>query len=196
MENKEKNSLLYKLLIITAIAVPVLIGTSYAYFLAVVRGTDHPTNMTGTSVSTFVFDLVTENNGYINANNVIPIEDTNRAEQGNIGIFKVTTGANDLNVNYSISLTDITITNNLKTTDFKWELICTSCPGTANNASGDFSTYTTGDLLLKDNLIIAPSSEESYKLIIWVHESGEDQTSLLNQSFRAKVKATGEFLQS
>ena len=194
MENKEKSSLLYKLLILTAIAVPLIIGSSYAYFLAVIEGAENPTTMNGSSVSTFDFNLITDNGGYINATDTIPITDANRSTQGNIGTFKVTTGSNVYDVNYSITLTDIIISDPLKISNFKWELVCTSCANTNNNASGNFSTYTSGDLVLKNNLVIAPNSEESYKLIIWLSENNSDQTSLMNQSFRAKIQATGEFL--
>ena len=196
MENKEKSSLLYKLLILTAIAVPLIIGSSYAYFLAVIEGTENPTNMTGTSVANFDFDLVTDNGGYIDASDTVPITDANRTTQGNIGNFKVTTGLNVYSVNYSISLTDITISPELKIADFKWELKCTSCANTNNDASGNFSSYTSGDLVLKSNLVIAPSSEDSYRLIIWLSDNNADQTSLMNKSFRAKIQATGEFLVS
>ena len=38
MENKDKKNINYKLLIAVAIIVPLLIGFSYAYFLAKIKG--------------------------------------------------------------------------------------------------------------------------------------------------------------
>ena len=195
MENKEEKGFYYKLLIATAIIIPVIIGFSYAYFTAKIKG--NTTTITGTAISSFNFNLITENNGYINASNIIPITSASVDEMAPTGTFQVQTGVNNYNVSYTISLTDITITNGLKSADFKWKLTCTSCNDTDNDATGSFQNYTSGDLELKNGLIIASSSTDTYELRLWVEETYEDQTeSILNQSFSAKINAVGEFVMS
>lgn len=197
MENKEKKSVYYRLLIISAIIIPVIIGFSYAYFLAVVKvKDDKPTTVEGTVVTEFLFELQTENNGYINAEHLIPLTTDQIEEYAEVGTFKAVTGANKYNVNYELSLTDISIPTELKTAYFKWRLVCTSCEDTTKNAEGTFASVSGTDMTLKSDLIIEPSSEDEYKLMIWLQESGSDQINTMNKVFSAKVKAVGEFVAS
>lgn len=190
---KSNKGLYYKLLILTAIAIPLLLSFSYAYFLAVVEGTENPTNMAGTSITGFNFNLVTENNGYISASGIIPITSSQVETDSNKAHFKVITGNNQYFVIYSLSLTDIEMDSDLKISDFKWELICTNCRDNSKNASGSFNGLTSNTMILNTNLSISSSSEDQYELRIWLNDNGLDQTTLLNKSFSAKVTATGEF---
>lgn len=187
MENKERINLYYKLLISIAVLIPALIGISYAFFLANIKG--NSTNMEGTVVSNFDFNLVTENDGYISATNVVPIPDSDVDTYASVGTFKVVTGNNKYPVNYSISLTDITITDGLKNADFRWKLL-------RNNidlATGSFDNYTSGDLTLKTDVLIGPNTTDDFKILIYIKETTADQSGVLNQSFNGKVKITGEF---
>ena len=197
MENKEKKNLYYRLLIISAIIIPVIIGFSYAYFLAVVKiKDDKPTTIEGTVITQFLFELQTENDGYITANNLIPLTTDQISEYAEEGYFKVVTGANPYNVNYELSLTDISLPSELKNAYFKWRLVCTSCADTTQNAEGTFANVTGTDMVLKSDLVIAPSSEESYKLMICLQESNNSQLGTMSKTFSAKVKAVGEFVAS
>ena len=193
MENKEKKSLYYRLLIVGAIIVPVIIGFSYAYFLSAVKVTNNnPTVISGKVTSQMIFNIETENDGYINATNLIPLREEQIEEYANVGTFRVSSGNNSNNIIYELSLTNISITNNLKSSSFKWQLVCTSCSDESKNASGNFSTVSGTDMVLKTNVMIAPNTNDDYKLLLWIQEDGTDQTSLMNQSFSAKVKAVGE----
>ena len=49
-------------------------------------------------------------------------------------------------------------------------------------------------MALITNLIIAPNTSDTFKLYIWIEETDENQLGLLNQSFSAKVRATGEYV--
>lgn len=194
MENKEKNNIYYRLLMISAIIIPVIIGFSYAYFLAVVKVTDDkPTTVQGTVVSDFDFGLVDENNAYINASNLIPLTSDQIDIYAESGNFTVRAGNNPYAIAYTISLTDISLPNVLKNTYFKWRLICTSCSDTSKNAEGNFQAVTT-DLELKNNIIIPANSTDDYKIMIWLEESGADQINTMNQTFSAKVKVQGELI--
>lgn len=193
MENKEKKSIYYRLLIAGAIMIPVIIGISYAYFLAVVKITNNnPTVINGNVVSEILFSMETENDGYINATNLIPLTEDQIEDYAEVGNFKVISGNNQNNIYYEISLTDISITNNLKSSSFKWQLVCTSCSDETKNATGDFSSVSGSEMVLKSNVLISPNSFDEYELLLWIQEDGSDQTSLMSQSFSAKVKAVGE----
>ena len=195
MESNEKKNIKNKILLAIAIIIPVIIGFSYAYFLArVVVTNNQPTNISGTAITSFYFDIVTENGGYIDASNIIPIEEEDIDEYANVGTFKAVSGANSYSISYTISLTDISIPSELITEDFKWELTCTSCSNTNNDANGTFENYTSGDFTLKTGLIIAPNTEHVYTLKLWIQESDEDQSQIINKTFRAKVKLDGELI--
>ena len=193
MENKDKSSAFYKLLILTAAVVPLIISLSYAYFVARIKGNETSTVVNVGAVTEGVnISLDTENDGYIYLRNAIPIIDEQKEDYAGKSIFTVRTGANEYNAKYSIQLTDITIGENLKP-DLKWELRCTTGSNTNSIASGNFASYTSGNILLKDNLVLAPSSSEDYELLIWIAESGEDQSYVMNQTFSAKVMIEGEY---
>ena len=60
MESNEKKNIKNKILLAIAIIIPVIIGFSYAYFLArVVVTNNQPTNISGTAITSFYFDIVT-----------------------------------------------------------------------------------------------------------------------------------------
>ncbi len=197
MEDKEKRSIYYRLLIIGAIIIPVIIGFSYAYFLAVVKiKDDKPTVVQGTAVSEFLFEIQTENDGYINASNIIPLTNDQIDEYASVGTFKVVSGNNPYNINYKLLLTDISLPTELKNEYFKWKLVCTSCTDTTKNAEGTFASVNSTEMELKSDVLIAPNSNDEYELKIWLQESGSDQIDTMNKAFKAKVKAEGEFIQS
>ena len=195
MEDKDKRTIYYRLLIISAIIIPVIIGFSYAYFLAVVKiKDDKPTVIQGTAVNDMYLSLETENDGYINAGNMIPLTTDQIEEYAEVGTFKVTTGNNPYKINYTISLTDISLPTELKNEYFKWKLICTSCTDTTHNAEGTFSSVNSTEMELKADILIDSLSEDEYKLMIWLQESGSDQLETMNKTFKAKVKIEGEFV--
>ncbi|UKI29171.1 MAG: hypothetical protein L6V78_02200 [Clostridium sp.] len=95
-----------------AVIVPIILSVSYAYFLARVSGDN--TVIDGNATNKFDIDLITTNEGYINASDLLPISETASADKAAKGIFSVKTGSNDYKINYSLSLTDITLSDNLK----------------------------------------------------------------------------------
>ena len=197
MENKDRRVDYYKLLVISAIIVPIIIGFSYAFFLARINITNNtPTTIHGSAASTFDFNLVTQNNGYIKASSVYPIDDSAASTDAEIGRFNVVTGNNTYSVNYSLSLVDILMSDELKTTDFKWALTCTSCSGTSNNASGNFSAVEGSTMLMISNLVIAANTTNQYELRIWLSNTSSDQSNVLGSHFSARVQASGEFIVS
>lgn len=187
MENKKK-SRAYKILILLAILIPVILGFSYAYFLAQTKG--NKTNISGNITNKFEFNLQTDNDGYISASDLIPISSNEIDTLSEVGQFNIVAGNNANKITYKISLENISISNNLKSSDFKWILECTN--DSSKSTSGDFSSIngTTKDLI--SNLTINANSTDYYKLKLYIEETNINQSNLLNGSFSAKVSATAE----
>lgn len=91
-----------------------------------------------------------------------------------------------------MSLTDITISDNLKSSeDLKWELWNTDTNIKISN--GTFKDATT-TLLLKDNIIINKDTTDNYELRIYVLETNTNQIELLNGTLKVKVTMNAEMI--
>ncbi len=183
-DNNVKKSKSYKLLIAISIIVPLLLGISYAYFLAVIKGDE--TNVAGTATNSFDINLITDDDGYITASNILPIESNEISTKANKGKFRVIAGANTNAVNYSISLTDLAVSSNLRNSSFKWSLECIN--DSTKNTSGDFSTASGSNMLLLNGLTLYPSNYDDYIFRIWLqNDDSTDQTSMMNGTFTGKI---------
>lgn len=190
MKDKKESKLNYKLLIMIAVIIPIVLSVSYAYFLAKVSGDS--TVVDGTATSKFNIDLVTSNDGYINATDMLPITEASSAEKAAKGTFAVKTGGNDYKINYSLSLTNIEISDNIKASDdLKWELWSTD--NNTKLSSGTFKNATTS-LTLKDNIVIDSNSVNNYELRIYLLETNTNQISLLNGTLSVKVTMNAEMI--
>lgn len=190
MKDKKESKLNYKFLIMIAVVVPIILSVSYAYFLAKVSGDN--TVIDGNATNKFDIDLITTNEGYINASDLLPISETASADKAAKGIFSVKTGSNDYKINYSLSLTDITLSDNLKSSnDLKWELW--SSDTNTKISSGTFKNASS-TLLLKNNIIINKNQTNNYELRIYVLETNTNQLKLLDGTLSAKVTMDAEMI--
>ena len=184
MEDNKKQKKLYRILVTIAITIPIVIAISYAYFQAAILGEDP--GVTGKSTDKFEIDLVTENNGYINATNVILVKEANIASESEKGYFKVVSGDNKNYINYSLSLTELTISANLQVADFKWQLV-------RDNevvASGNFGGVSTNSMSLINDIQIANNDTHEYEFRIWLQETSYDQIDMIGGTFSAKITMT------
>ena len=190
MKDKKESKLNYKFLIMIAVIVPIILSVSYAYFLAKVSGDN--TIIDGNATNKFDIDLITTNEGYINASDLLPISETASADKAAKGIFSVKTGSNDYKINYSLSLTDITLSDNLKSSnDLKWELW--SSDTNTKISSGTFKNASS-TLLLKNNIIINKNQTNNYELRIYVLETNTNHLELLDGTLSAKVTMDAEMI--
>lgn len=190
MKDKKESKLNYKFLIMIAVIVPIILSVSYAYFLARVSGDN--TIIDGNATNKFDIDLITTDNGYINASDMLPISETASADKAAKGIFSVKTGSNDYKINYSLSLTDITLSDNLKSSnDLKWELWSSDI--NTKISSGTFKNASS-TLLLKNNIIINKNQTNNYELRIYVLETNTNQLELLDGTLSAKVTMDAEMI--
>ena len=190
MKDKKESKLNYKFLIMIAVIVPIILSVSYAYFLARVSGDN--TVIDGNATGKFDIDLITTNEGYINASDLLPISEDVSKDKAAKGIFSVKTGSNDYKINYSLSLTDITLSDNLKSSnDLKWELW--SSDTNTKISSGTFKNASS-TLLLKNNIIINKNQTNNYELRIYVLETNTNQLELLDGTLSAKVTMDAEMI--
>lgn len=205
MKNK---SLMLGALIITLSVIIIGISGSYAYFTNSVTETNSANKGVSANSGNLKMDFTTSQ--YISATADSLIDDsqvTTKAHHTDFTVqFNNTTTVNS--ATYRLYLTDITMTNNFKSTYLKWALY----DGTNKVAYGDFGsvslmnggsscpTYSSGtptsctlsELPLINSVSLTKGTVKNYKLYIWLSNSEENQNSLLNGSFSAKVafKAT------
>ncbi len=166
------------LLIVLVLAVGIGIAYSYAYFSPVTIGNGNTNSITAAN---FSVDFATSR--YISNLSGTLIDDNLRSTSAEHTDFTVTPTGN-VNIKYDIYLSSISISNNLKSSYLKWELL-------ENNIVinyGNFSDIGSATQLKLNTDIITSSSAKSYVLRLWLSSSTANQNSLLNGTFSAKVK--------
>ena len=180
---KKRNYLLYISLIV--ILISIAFSLSYAYLSANVTGND-TAKTTNVTSGTLNIDFATS--AYISNNNMLLISDENVATQADQTSFTVANTTGNINGKYTLSLTELSISANLKSSDFKWDLLKNG----TSISSGNFTTAVTGtDFDLTSGVqTISTNTTDSYVLRIWLSETTSDQQSLENGTFSAKIKMT------
>ena len=173
--------------------VSLAFGVSYAYFTLTVTGND---SVNETRITTGTLSINYSYGDTINNSNIMLIDDTDKLTRAESISFSITNTSANLNGAYLVYLDDLTISNNLKSTDFKWELVKN---GTATFA-GDFSTAVTGTPLTLTSMAltngtlspipqtISYGNTDNLVLRIWLSKTQADQNALLGGSFSAKVR--------
>lgn len=169
------------IVVIMIVAIGIGIATSYAYFTSNITGQDTETNFK-VRAANFDVDFITSK--YINISNALPISHDEIETKAAHTDFNVSVSNND-SIKYDIFLSNISISNNLKVADFKWELL-------SNNSllnSGDFSEIGDNtELQLNQTNITLATGSNNYVFRVWIENSSNDQSSLLNGSFGGKIK--------
>ncbi len=158
-----------------------LIGTTVAYFNAQAQ-TDVMTIKTGSLTMGFT------SGNTLNAGWIHPITDADIKTTATSLPFSVT-NTGDQHMNLTISLTDITISEELKDVDFRWGLYNAD---TGNGLSyGVFKDIddATEMVIYHDTIIDSanPDITKNYILRIWIHDDGTNQNYMQGKSLSAKV---------
>lgn len=180
---KKRNLVLYSS--ITIILISIAFAVSYAFYQATITGNDTATT-TNVKSGTLTIDFATS--AYINNTKLFLIDDSDVATKADSSTFTIANSSGTVSGKYVLSLTELTISDNLKSSDFKWQLL-------KNNTiieSGNFlNAVTDSDFTLTtSNQTINVGQTDSYILRIWLSNSQEDQLSLTGGTFSAKVKMT------
>lgn len=185
-DNTKKRLLLASLIIVMSIVI-IGISLSYAYFINTVEEVN-PENQ-GASLTSGELTMNFTTDRLINATSAGLINDADVVTEGDYTQFSVSlpSDADASSATYSLYLTELTITNNLKSTDVKWALY--NGAGTSEITRGDFSNATSGtNMSLQNNISINRGETDSYRLYIWLsNDPDNNQTSLLEGSLSAKV---------
>ncbi len=125
---------------------------------------------------------------YIDVSNIMPILDEDRYNYGERNSFVVTVPATleKYEISIQINLVDISISDELKIDDMKYELL----QNDIIVSSGDFSSLEGNVLSILPNQIInVPNYPYSYnyRLIIWLSDNDGDQNYLMDKELRAKI---------
>ena len=177
-----------KIIIILAItafvSIGLLFGTSYAWYAysnaesSIEATTKKETPSVIFSQTEQLFSKVT-----------MPIKDSDRYNYGNKNSFIITVGENlaDYQTGIEISLKDIIMANELKISNYKYELLQ---DGVAV-ATGDFSNLgSSKEMTIMPMTVLHPSSYPmvyNYELYIWLSEDETDQNNLMDKVFSAKI---------
>ncbi len=195
MEKKQKNVKLISLCSILILLLAVIIGFSYAYFQNILVN-DNPTE---TKIKSPVLDLdITGlSNDYIelsNASLINPEDTQTKASEYSFEISHTKFSNVDAAI-YYLNLTDIQISDNLKSSYFKWSLEQNNTKDIDNQniITGDFSQIEDNYLKLNKKAFVLPNENtDTYTLKIWLeNDPNVNQNDLLNGNFSAKLTLEG-----
>lgn len=172
------------MLIITGIIITMFLislSTSYAWYTYSGGATDFD------SITSEVdLNVIYAQSQIITTTTSLPIKDEDKEKYANANIFTISSPKElyDHQIILTISLINIKIDEELKTSDFKYELL-------QNNeviATGTGKDLTESTKILKDTIQINPTQTYTFGLRIWLSETGKSQNELMNKSFQAQIQ--------
>ncbi len=191
--NSFKSKIMFYMLLVCALAVPLLVGTTYAIYT--LDDTEQVSEKVQLTTSNLEVDFIA--NEYINQTNGRLIKPDEVKERADFSEFTITNSKNTSNnIKYNIVITDIETSYNettktypLMSKDFKWRLVSLNNNEETLVNEGTFEGVTTNTLeLTKDlDLSLEPNASITYKLYIWLEETTDVQNQLLNQTFKSRV---------
>lgn len=190
MNNNEtvKHVILY--ISITLLLITVTFSASRAYYLARITVTD---KINDTSITNANLDIDFLTSQYINEPKLMLINDSDREASAPYTSFAITSkSTSTISADYTLYLTDFTISDNFVSNDFKWELARKNDSGETQVATGNFANAVTGEdyTLTTASITIAPQDTHQYIFRIWLSYTDKDQANLLNGSFSGKIALT------
>lgn len=190
MNNNEtvKHVILY--ISITLLLITVTFSASRAYYLARITVTD---KINDTSITNANLDIDFLTSQYINEPKLMLINDSDREASAPYTSFAITSkSTSTISADYTLYLTDFTISDNFVSNDFKWELARKNDSGETQVATGNFANAVTGEdyTLTTASITIAPQDTHQYIFRIWLSYTDNDQANLLNGSFSGKIALT------
>lgn len=190
MKTKEtvKHTILY--ISIALILITTAFTASRAFYLAKINVTDTINPSTVTNANLDIEFLTSQ---YINEPSMMLINDADRQNSTAYTNFTITSkSTSTMKANYTLYLTDFTISTNFISEDFKWELTKKGDSGETTIATGNFSNAVSGKdyTLTTDEITISPSETQQYVFRIWLSYADRDQSNLLEGSFSGKIGLT------
>ena len=167
-----------------SIFIGILFGSSYAWYAY-----NNAESKIGGSTIKEVPTVIFAQTEYLSSKITMPIKDEDRYNYANKNSFTITIGEDlrKYETAIEISLKDINMSNELKNSNYKYELLQDGILV----AKGDFSSInnsTSLKMIPMTKLVndIFPRTY-TYELYIWLSDDGTDQNYLMNKSFSAKI---------
>jgi len=161
----------------------ILVGSiygTYAYFSSKSQG-EEQTIVTGKIDLSFV-----DNNPILNEQNIVPILESDVLTRATKKSFSIKNIGN-INATMKISLTSIQITEELKSSEFKWTLYENNVK-VAEDSFDKLGANTSLDL--KSDILIDVNETKKYDLYIWIQETNTPQNELQNGKLTSIISAT------
>lgn len=174
-----------KIMLILTITVSILIislmGVSYAWYSLSNSFTSFNTTTGDADLS-----IVYAQSEYVNMTTGVPISESDVPTKAGISRFTVTpeNNLNGYSVFMSIELSQISIAQELKTSDFKIQLLENGSP--IFNCTG--ADINGNSLVMKQLSNITVGTTYTYELRIWINDTGVSQNELMGKSFSGKIK--------
>ena len=175
----------YGAIILSLVIISVVV--SYAYFTVSVNndGEVYQTVITSGSLK-----MGFENSQYFDVDNMVILESSEIAQKSEKSYFDVrNTGT--VNASYDLYF-NTTLTNNLISPDFKWELLVDGV-SISNGTFASITKNTTGSTttasfkITTDQLTLNPKEKNSCEFRVWLQETNQNQTSLTEGTMSGNV---------
>lgn len=163
----------------------LMLGSSYAWYAY----NNAETSLFGSTIKEAPTIIFAQNENITAVTNM-PIQDEDKYSYANINSFNITYGENlkDYDLAISIYLEEITMSEELKIENYKYELL-------ENNitiSSGNFKDIQDNkEMPLIENKLVNIDSYPTthvYDLFIWLSDDGTSQNELMDKHFSAKIK--------
>lgn len=175
---------------IALILITTAFSASRAFYLTRIKVTD---TINPSTVNNANLDIEFLTSQYINEPKMMLINDADRQSSAAYTSFAITSkSTSTIKANYTLYLTDFTISTNFISEDFKWELVRKDGSNETTISNGNFSNAVSGNdyTLTTEALTISPSETQQYIFRIWLSYTDKDQASLLEGSFSGKMGLT------
>ena len=175
-----------KMIIILSVATIIIVislfGVSYAYYSLTNASTSFNAQVADDDIS-----IVYNQGEYVSITTGVPIVEADVPTKAGSNKFSALAGSNlnGYDVAIEISLVDINLEQELRTNDFKVQLLENG--SVIKNLTGS-NIDSNSSVVLKDMAIINVGTTYNYELRVWIQESGVSQNELMGKSFSGKIE--------
>ena len=178
---------LKKLILVLAITMSIVIGIMFGISYSWYAYSNAETEAVGKTIKETPTVIFAQNE-FISVGNTMPIDDMDRYNYANKNSFSITLNENlkKYQVGIKINLVNIKISDELKISNYKYELLMDG----KVVSNGNFNELNSTELELLPmtvmNSAIYPKTY-NYELYIWLSDDGSNQNNLMNKGISAKI---------
>ena len=186
MKNVIKNQKLFFISLIGIIVVSSILIYTYAYqSLQVVYKSGSKEKLT---VNAGVLDVTFAVTNRLNITSMPLLSSYKSAEYSE---FTISNTKSSDDAAYKVSITDMTYTSNLVSSDFNYTLV--NADTNEIVSEDNFSNLTGTSIELTDFITLKKNNSVKLRLYLWLKETTSNQNSLENASFKGKIEITSMF---